>query len=602
MLSATRTREIIEAYIAHEEPMLKAGRIFRPFIAFDEVMEAASNPLAFTGDKNATSALIDAIAFWETRSTLSSPFPHPNLTWVPSFIGGNQREIVSSLIDEDASTDLDVLCKLFVPADREIMSGWITGSQDIHELFLTGDHPTDRYCLLDPMNDCRMTRYPSGQASQPALEILEAARRAGTYPDIPIADRVEPWPKVQKLGWHMDLARVEAARILLNDSQASRRIGTGAERLLKRHKMPTVPVNSYSRLLDICRYVEEMVAKFGHGFSVWYRGQPNSYKRDRALGLDQASWRIVMERLKKRLHYLEDDDLLLPAFYRHYESLWQSDDGVHGLFHSLAAWQLVSDLMLFDADRFPTAPDVVLAEVVPPHILAMLERYLTEEDSSGFNTKMAIVNEPGRPGSLQDIELWAYHYIVVDGQEHFIFKRTHNEAQRNATSTLLLQHYGCPTGGLDITFDPERAAMFALGGFAYDRTGAIIRNPAQPHGSKPCMYVMLLKDDRDPFLRSTAMFKGTNGDNRIERQKCGILFGSSWACRNSAQRYIALKLELDFELPPEIDPRIVYPAMDEDPISRTVVEKFKAACESLDEHEGRGSTEARFPPSFVTSW
>jgi hypothetical protein len=56
--------------------------------------------------------------------------------------------------------------------------------------------------------------------------------------------------------------------------------------------------------------------------------------------------------LKKRLYYLDDDDLLLPAFYRHYASVWQNPDGVRSQFHSLAAWQLVSDWMLFDAGRF----------------------------------------------------------------------------------------------------------------------------------------------------------------------------------------------------------------------------------------------------------
>jgi hypothetical protein len=42
---------------------------------FDAVMEAARNPLAFTGDKDAASALVDAITFWETHSSLSTPFP-----------------------------------------------------------------------------------------------------------------------------------------------------------------------------------------------------------------------------------------------------------------------------------------------------------------------------------------------------------------------------------------------------------------------------------------------------------------------------------------------------------------------------------------------
>jgi hypothetical protein len=601
-MPGTRTREILQAYIALMEPYFKGGRLDTPFRMFDAVMEAARNPLAFTGEKEAATRLIEAITFWETHSTLSSPFPHSNLTWIPSFIGGNQKAIVSTLIDEEAAGDLDVLSQFFVPADREIISGWIASAQDIHEMFLTGDNPAERYCLLDSMNDCRITRYPSGNGSQPAIEIVAAARRAGTLPNIPIADRVEPYPKVRKFGWHMDLARVEAARILLSDPHATRRIGTGVERFLKKHKMPTVPVKSYSRFLDICHYVEERVQKFGHGFSVWYRGQASSYKRNRSLNLSQAEWKALIERLKKRLYYLDDDDLLVPAFYRHYGSLWQNSDGVRAQFESLAAWQLVSDQMLFNEGHFPTSPDIVLAEEVPELVLSLLDKRVRNQEVAGLKQKMDIVAEPGRAGSMQDIEIWAHHYVVVNDQEHFIFKRTHKDAQRNATSTLLLQHYGCPTSGLDITFDPERAAMFALGNFNCSQTGAISRGNASSRESKPCIYVMLLKDGRDPFLRSSAMFKGASNDNRIERQKCGILFGSSWACRNFAQRYIALKLELDFELPPEIDPRIVYPTMDEDPISRAIVEKFKSACEMLDRRDGNASSEARFPPSFVSSW
>lgn len=602
-MTKTRTKEVVSTYIKLMEPFLKAGRVDRPFRMYDAVMKAAANPAAFTGDKQAASELIEAITFWETHSSLSTPFPHPNLTWAPSFIGGDRKAIISDLIEDAAKADLDALSRFFVPADREITSGWAAGGQDIHEMFLTGDNPTNRYYLLDPMNDCRMTRYPSGKASQPALEILSAAQHAGTFPDIPIADRLHPWPTVQKSGWDMDLARVEAARILLTDSHAPKHIGTGAERLLKRHKMPTIPVKSYSRLLDICRYVEERVQQFGHGFTVWYRGQPNSYKRNRSLELTPTEWKALMERLKPRLHYLEDDDLLLPTFYRHYGDVWQNASGVRSFFQSLAAWQIVADRMLFNVNRFPTAPDVVLADDVPEHVLAILEQCVADHGATGLRTKMAIVPEPGRAGSLQEMEIWAHHYIVLDdNQEHFIFKRTHNEAQRNATTTLLLQHYGCPTGGLDITFDPERAAMFALGNFSYDPTGAIVRSGTRSPDGKPCIYVMLLKDGRDPFLRSTAMFNGATNDNRINRQRCGILFGTSWACRNFAQRHIALKLELDFNLPSDIDPRMVYPTMTEDPISREIVDAFASAKELLDEHEGTASSAARFPPSVVSSW
>ncbi|WP_374030831.1 hypothetical protein [Bdellovibrio bacteriovorus] len=103
-------------------------------------------------------------------------------------------------------------------------------------------------------------------------------------------------------------------------------------------------------------------------------------------------------------------------------------------------------------------------------------------------------------------------------------------------------------------------------------------------------------------MRSPVMFNGANKDNRIERQKCGILFGTSWACRNFAQRFVAIKLELGFDLPAEMDPRIVYPTIDEDPISRSIVEKFGQAYELLGKRTNIAASEPKFPPSFVVAW
>jgi hypothetical protein len=216
---------------------------------------------------------------------------------------------------------------------------------------------------------------------------------------------------------------------------------------------------------------------------------------------------------------------------------------------------------------------------------------------------MEIVFEAGRPGSLQEFEPWAYHYAMVDGAKHFLFKRTHHEARRNATSTLLLQHYGCPTSGLDITADPDCAAMFAFGDFNYNITGAITWGTGRKRDSKRCVYVLLMKDGRDPHLRSSVMFKGSKNESRIERQKCGILFGSSWACRNFAQRHIALKLELDFDVPGSIDPRFVYPLRSEDSLCERIVERFASAYETLGRSLDKGpSPPARYSPSNVDAW
>lgn len=600
-----RTETVLRAYIALLDPALKEGRLTTPLRMFDAVMDAAQNPEAFAGDPRAGMKLIEAISAWEAQSSLSTPFPGPNLTWVPSGIGASRNAIVSSLIDADSKADVDSLSQFFVPSDREIASGWVGSAQDIHEILLSGEESTDRYCLLDSLNDCRITRYPSGRASQPELEMMAAAQRAGTFPNVVIADRVERYEEARSRGWHMDLARVESARILFRDAQVGRRIGTVATRLLKEHKMPTIPVRSFDRLRDICRYVEDRVESFGHGFSVWYRGQPSSYKRNNQMGLGRLEWQALLRKLKVRLHYLDDDDILIPSFYRHYGSVWENSTGVRAQFQSLAAWQLVADTMLFDGDSFPTAPDIVLANDLPKKVVALLEAAISQPPPMGVSSLVEVIQEQGRPGTFQDIEIWAHHFVMVDGEKYFLFKRTHRDAQRNATSTLLLQHYGCPTSGLDITVDPEKAAIFALGNFVYDRSGAISRGEKKSHDTGPCIYIMLLKDNRDPFLRSSAMFKGSNNDSRIERQSCGILFGSSWACRNYAQRHIAIKLELDFELPEEINPCTVYPTMKEDPLSGSIVEVFKSAHETLGKREpvdAAASSEPRFPPSFVSAW
>jgi hypothetical protein len=53
-----RTQKAVWGYIKLLEPAMHAGRVMTPFTNFETIMEAASNPAAFSGDPDLGKTLL----------------------------------------------------------------------------------------------------------------------------------------------------------------------------------------------------------------------------------------------------------------------------------------------------------------------------------------------------------------------------------------------------------------------------------------------------------------------------------------------------------------------------------------------------------------
>src|SRR5260370_4173123 len=101
----------------------------------------------------------------------------------------------------------------------------------------------------------------------------------------------------------------------------------------------------------------------------------------------------------------------------------------------------------------------------------------------------------------------AGYWAIIDGEMRLLFKRRHKMVGKRASGTLLLQHYGCPTSGVDITSDVDVALAFAAGGITVSPTGEYTRISTPSRVDRPIIYIMLLRNIRDPFLNSRQMFE-----------------------------------------------------------------------------------------------
>jgi hypothetical protein len=130
---------------------------------------------------------------------------------------------------------------------------------------------------------------------------------------------------------------------------------------------------------------------------------------------------------------------------------------------------------------------------------------------------------------------------------------------------LILQHYGAPTGYLDITSDPEIGLWFAL--------NALENGRYRPHewsgddpATWPVVYVMALVEDVHPFIDSAALWKDTDAV-RPQRQRCGLLGGSGNLFRNFPACFVSVVLRLrpGFVVARPRATSEIFPGPDEDP-------------------------------------
>ncbi len=113
-------------------------------------------------------------------------------------------------------------------------------------------------------------------------------------------------------------------------------------------------------------------------------------------------------------------------------------------------------------------------------------------------------------------------------------------AFRSLQRSFFLQHYGLPSGILDITHDLDVALFFAQNDFDA-KTGRFV--PVDFSACRPVIYVMVLREGMDLYMNSTELSKHF-GLLRPLRQRCGLLGGASFTSRNAYAKFISVKIYL----------------------------------------------------------
>lgn len=582
---------LVRNYAASSLQMAHVGELFGFTGTLKQIGQAAADSRLYSGDAGAVRAMAQALVRFESQCSLSDPFGGANATWRPSNFLAEPTPIAEGMISKKVRAfDRTALLKFFTVLDQEIeRSSPAADFSKLHQE-LRGEQD-NRYTLLDPFHDARISEFPRGRGSRPGVELYLAAKRARTLPDVGIGSRRINLHLARARGFDLDLGRVEALELLSGGAAA---LPTDGGIRPARHQATSV--DEFNAICE--RYAVAASKNPNTGLSLWFRGQGRPYRFPDLLHLTETGWTACRRRIGQRLTHLEDDDLLIASAFRGYEEFWRSPEQIGSVFASLGAWQLIAQELLRDDDLFPVAPEVILPDVLTPQVRDLLARLNKDPLDTPFQSKIT-VGMYEQDGILVPE---AAHYAVIDGEDQLLFRRRHRFDKLNASGSLLLQHYGCPTGGLDITRDRDVALAFAAGSVAVDADGRFMR--VKRGSAKPVVYLLLLHESRDPFLRSEAMFRGANHPNRIEQQKCGILFGSSSYCRNYAFRHVVARIEIDFELAQNLQPEEVYPRISEDPLSARICERFPeayqlaSACLKADGNGIVAPVEPRFRPTF----
>lgn len=137
-----------------------------------------------------------------------------------------------------------------------------------------------------------------------------------------------------------------------------------------------------------------------------------------------------------------------------------------------------------------------------------------------------------------------------------------NPAHVDRKVGLILQHYGTPTGLLDITRDIDIALHFAQ----FDMEGQ------RATKGSPVIYSFLLDPNRDPYVDGQKLYDRI-GALRPQRQRCGAMLGATLINTNLYARFIAAEIFLDdFISPQSVSHAHLLPGVDEDKVLRMILE------------------------------
>jgi hypothetical protein len=291
--------------------------------------------------------------------------------------------------------------------------------------------------------------------------------------------------------------------------------------------LPELPVaneGEFKFFIDALRLAADQAG----GFQLWFRGQTREYTVDPIVGLASGP------RSQRR-------PSLVPGLFRELQKRTDDLDKYRDLVLRFGRWSYWASTHL-PLPIQPTAEDLPAASF-----------------AATWESRRSHYDEQGR----------------LVSQESQFFPTGLTELGHG----LILQHYGAPTGYIDITSDPEIALWFALNRLVdgrYERHAWTGDDPL----SWPVVYVIALLEGIHPFIDSATLLRNTDAA-RPQHQCCGLLVGSGNLFRNFPACFVGvvLRLKPGFVVSQPRATSDIFPSPDDDPfLQRLLAEESGAAA------------------------
>lgn len=285
-------------------------------------------------------------------------------------------------------------------------------------------------------------------------------------------------------------------------------------------------VNSRSELNDIISMLNERVKSFPN-IELWYRGQPNDYLMT---DYTNQKYNNILPYRKVR------DSSLVPSLFR-LKSLNENNLG-----------QYYTELEEIQKYISHLSMSLGIREIIDRENDGKIKEFFNHSAWGLYDTGMTFHrhNQEGKLLSIGD----SYPGFFALQKSFF------------------LQHYGIPSPVLDITSSLDISLFFSQNSIDNGKYTRVSFD-----GNKPVLYIFALDKQLDLFLPSDDILH-EHKLLRPQRQKCGMLVGSSILTRNHYARFIAIKIKLNnfIEYDQKITPEYLFPSAEEDDFLRKMID------------------------------
>jgi len=307
--------------------------------------------------------------------------------------------------------------------------------------------------------------------------------------------------------------------------------------------IPTFIVQTQTELEELATEITEACAALPFGVTAYFRGQSSEHLLPDRRGLIEAG---VCEYSDVR------DHSLIPPLYRHYDSFTNEPGDFREFVSHLLEWNLHGNLALGDPGSYLTIDG-------KPHTPKSVSREALA--SRTMNVKGSLQSQR----MFEAVGTYTHWKISESGKavdEYIKFEQPGFDLmQRN----LIMQHYGAPTPFLSVTTNIQVAEWFAFNKLEVASDGLVMADSVRQLVKDPVIYVLFALEGLTPHVKTESLLANEQS-LRIQRQSCATIGGAGNLYRNSASRFIGLKLKFAENFRPKglPDARHLFPGPDED--------------------------------------